>query len=682
MKKPWQIWLLYGLCLLIVTPAMAWLSFKTMELDRIREDDRLQTELARREAELQERISSALWRMDGWLTPLVAQEAARPYYLYDSFYRVTAPASGQSAGKTKSPKQQSRQTTQFEQPSPLLFQPNEFVILHFEIGPDNQIRSPQRPQGSQQDQAITCGLTLAEVQFNDSKLNEVQSFCSYSNLIAQCPTLKLPNAHRSAVVTVDSASQSAVQTDDNALQAGQADSTQLAQTMYLDPKIAEIEKQLNQLSIGELADAQIKSQKPKQKIEVQRSRNLDRGNQEFVQRRKSAENYTRNQWLANNPLEPQGDPSSVDWAATVFVREGIMRPLWIGNKLVLARRVEAGEQEVVQCCWLDWEKIQIALQNEVSDLLPNVQFEAVRDAEDIRLGQALATLPVQLAVDITELTSALTLSDAGPKPLSSPSGLRMSLLIAWGGLAFAAVAGALLLHGVIRLSERRGAFVSAVTHELRTPLTTFCMYAEMLAENMVPSAEKRQQYAQTLKVEAERLSHLVENVLQFARLERGRSGDRHEPVSIDQLLDRFGDRLAARAAQSGMTFETEVEASSGDQVFHTDPAAIEQILFNLVDNACKYATSAKQKRIDFSGKITGNSLRLAVRDYGPGVNSDDRRRMFQPFRKSDQDAANTAQGVGLGLALCRRMAKSLGGTLSLADCSPGAEFVLEIPLKS
>ena len=84
---------------------------------------------------------------------------------------------------------------------------------------------------------------------------------------------------------------------------------------------------------------------------------------------------------------------------------------------------------------------------------------------------------------------------------------------------------------MVALSERRGAFVSAVTHELRTPLTTFRMYAEMLAEGMVPSPEARQKYLETLRREADRLAHLVENVLQYARLERGRPGGRRENVT-------------------------------------------------------------------------------------------------------------------------------------------------------
>ena len=112
----------------------------------------------------------------------------------------------------------------------------------------------------------------------------------------------------------------------------------------------------------------------------------------------------------------------------------------------------------------------------------------------------------------------------------------------------------------------------------------------------------------------------------------------------------------------------------------TKPSTIEQILFNLVDNACKYARPATKDQIEISVQPRDRWLRFGVRDYGPGVAPKYKKRMFQPFCKSDQDAANTAPGVGLGLALCCRMAASLGGRLYHEDCGDGARFVLEIPV--
>jgi signal transduction histidine kinase len=243
-----------------------------------------------------------------------------------------------------------------------------------------------------------------------------------------------------------------------------------------------------------------------------------------------------------------------------------------------------------------------------------------------------------------------------------------------------AVAAALMLHGVVTLSERRGAFVSAVTHELRTPLTTFRMYAEMLSAGMVPDAAKRQQYLETLRVEADRLAHLVENVLQYARLERGRPGQRREDVSLSGLLDRCRTRLIERAVQAEMQLVIELPENDCEATVATDATAVEQILFNLVDNACKYATEAADKRIHLVLACQPRCMQITVRDHGPGISVAGQRKLFQPFSKSVHEAANTAPGVGLGLALSRRLAAELGGRLELqSPADGGAAFVLTLP---
>src|SRR5208337_3642808 len=119
------------------------------------------------------------------------------------------------------------------------------------------------------------------------------------------------------------------------------------------------------------------------------------------------------------------------------------------------------------------------------------------------------------------------------------------LPVAWACVLLAAGAVAALLANVMRLGQRRADFVSAVTHELRTPLTTFHMYTEMLSEGMVTDPQQQRDYLTTLRLEASRLSHLVENVLAFARLERRRVNGL-EPATVASLL-ACRERLADRA---------------------------------------------------------------------------------------------------------------------------------------
>jgi signal transduction histidine kinase len=234
--------------------------------------------------------------------------------------------------------------------------------------------------------------------------------------------------------------------------------------------------------------------------------------------------------------------------------------------------------------------------------------------------------------------------------------------------------------GVLVLSERRAAFVSAVTHELRTPLTTFRMYAEMLSTGIVSEEGQRQQYTETLRVEADRLSHLVENVLQYAQLERGRPGNRREPIGVGKMVSRVETRLIDRGKQASMNVVIEMDGEASDLEVRTDPAAVEQILFNLVDNATKYAVSALDKRIHIRVVEEKYGVAIRVRDHGPGITAQSRGRLFQPFSKSVEDAASSAPGVGLGLALCRRLARQLGASLELEDDNgDGASFCLYLP---
>jgi signal transduction histidine kinase len=259
------------------------------------------------------------------------------------------------------------------------------------------------------------------------------------------------------------------------------------------------------------------------------------------------------------------------------------------------------------------------------------------------------------------------------------SPVRLALLVAWSCLALAALAVVLVLHGILALSERRATFVSAVTHELRTPLTTFRLYTEMLDEGMVPDAGVQREYVRTLRTESDRLGHLVENVLAFARLERGRASGVPETISIAALEGHLFSRLAPRARQAGM--ELIGESPSVEGRVQVDLSVVEQIVSNLVDNAVKHGSRTLDRRMHLGAAVGGKSLMISVRDHGPGVHGKMTSRLFRAFSKSSDEAAHSVPGVGLGLALSRRLARALGGDLRLVDNGDhGATFALTIPL--
>ena len=236
--------------------------------------------------------------------------------------------------------------------------------------------------------------------------------------------------------------------------------------------------------------------------------------------------------------------------------------------------------------------------------------------------------------------------------------------------------------GVVALSERRATFVSSVTHELRTPLTTFRMYADMLARGMVTEPGRRQEYLETLRRESERLTHLVENVLSYARLERGRGPQLCEAFTVGNLVERLQPHLAERAVQENMELSVDMADDALPQKLTTDVGVVEQIFSNLVDNAAKYAAEATDRRIHLEAKRVPDGVQFTVRDHGPGFDKSRQARVARPFSKSAEEASVTAPGVGLGLALCRRLAKQLGGRLEIATHSDGATLQLVLPTNS
>ena len=344
---------------------------------------------------------------------------------------------------------------------------------------------------------------------------------------------------------------------------------------------------------------------------------------------------------------------------------GVFAPVWLEEELFLVREVKGSAGTWQQGVWLQREVLEKSLLESIEDWLPNAQLEAVAVIERLS-SSALVSLPWKLLPG-----EHFVPTDLGWTPL------RVSLLVGWIAVVLSLLAVAGLMRGVMSLSERRADFVSSVTHELRTPLTTFRLYSGMMAEGMVTGEEKKVEYIETMRDEAERLHHLVENVLAYSRLERGGQGVRKEVVSLGSLLERCEERLRERVAQEDARLFIEVTDPSFQM--ETDMNAIEQILFNLVDNACKYGMANDgddEVRVQVAVKEKKATIRVC--DRGAGIRFSERRRLFRPFHKSAKEAASTKPGVGLGLSLCRRLARALGGDLRIERSKVGACFLLEM----
>ncbi|MBL8909324.1 MAG: HAMP domain-containing histidine kinase [Archangium sp.] len=344
-------------------------------------------------------------------------------------------------------------------------------------------------------------------------------------------------------------------------------------------------------------------------------------------------------------------------------REQPLAPIWVDDALFLVRRDRLADGFHTRGVWLDWPILRQQLLREVGDLLPEAELVAARNpSADAVL---LASMPVELRPG-----RPAKLVDGSRTPV------RHVLMAAWLAWALVAVALVSLVHGARSLAARRESFVSAVTHELRTPLTTFKLYAEMLEGGMV-APDQQGGYLARLRQEADRLGYLVENVLAWAQIERGRRRKPLEEVLCGDLLEQIVPRLTQRAELGA--FSLDVGSVPALRV-RADRFSVEQVLFNLVDNACKYAAHATTRRIALTCEVqTSGHLALTVADEGPGVAADVESKLFEPMQKSAVEAANGAHGIGLGLALSRQLARSMGGELSSRpDARRGAAFVLTL----
>ncbi len=679
--RPWLTWLAFGLCIAVILAAMGWHSQTVLQLDRADAS-------AIRQAAIEERIRLALWRMDSALTPLVAQESTWPYFAYAPF----------------SPTQRAYtnllnpvQPGEILMASPLLDLSSPQVLVHFQIAPDGSMSSPQVPTGQMRQIAEGQYTTAEKIELYSRRLAELQPILKRVNLLAMLEPAE-PDPVRIAVLPA------ATQPSPNQMAAAQPAANQMAlaqqsevqSVMGLSNQVPDQDLRQRSNRLGQeiirqqyalpqpLAQGQRQAPGQSPQSDNQRQNRAQQPSPSGKQPRSSG----KTSWISPdqqdlmnaNDAQARGYNYDVNGQVVITntgnslvfrggVKEGSARSLWIGDTLVLARRARVNGHEYIQGCRLDWPGIHSWLLGEVRDLLPEASLEPANIERDQTDTRRLAALPIRLVPG----------SIPSP-PAEAMSPVRMTLLVAWSCVLLAAAAVIILLVGTMSLSERRAAFVSAVTHEMRTPLTTFRMYTEMLTGGMVPTEEKRRRYLDTLRIEAERLSHLVENVLAYARLEKNRAISAAQDVTLAELIARVEKRLAERAAQAGMKLEVSTPQDVRSSTVHVDPSAVEQILFNLVDNACKYAVSTNDRRIRLETLPDGGKATVRVRDYGPGIAQREARKLFRPFCKSSKDAANSSPGVGLGLALSRRLARHMGGDLQLdQSVDHGACFVLTLP---
>jgi len=227
---------------------------------------------------------------------------------------------------------------------------------------------------------------------------------------------------------------------------------------------------------------------------------------------------------------------------------------------------------------------------------------------------------------------------------------------------------------VARLKSR---FVSTVSHEFRSPLTGIRQLAEMLSRGRVVDEEKRQAYYQMIVRESSRLSRLVENVLDCARIEESREEYRLEPLEAGALLRRAVHEFQEKTADTDVSVIAEIPEEL--PFVRGDREALSCAVHNLLDNAVKY--SPDSDTVWLEARSTDGKLAVQVRDRGVGIREVDQEHVFEKFFRGTGEESAQVKGVGLGLSLVQHIVAAHGGSIALAsELGVGSVFTIELPV--
>jgi two-component system phosphate regulon sensor histidine kinase PhoR len=252
---------------------------------------------------------------------------------------------------------------------------------------------------------------------------------------------------------------------------------------------------------------------------------------------------------------------------------------------------------------------------------------------------------------------------------------------AFGVLVAVIVAGVVITVRLTRreseMAQLKADFVANVSHDLKTPLSVIRMFGETLEMGRVPDEARRQEYYRIITHESERLSHLIDNVLDFSRFEGGRRRYDLAPTAVEPLIRETLDAFAYPLEQGGFKLEVAVEADLPEVPMDAD--AISQALANLIDNAIKYSDADRVVAVD--ARRDGEGIALSVADRGVGIAPAEHTRIFEKFYRVGRSETQGRRGSGVGLALVRHVAGAHHGRVSVQSApGQGSRFTLWLPL--
>jgi signal transduction histidine kinase len=271
--------------------------------------------------------------------------------------------------------------------------------------------------------------------------------------------------------------------------------------------------------------------------------------------------------------------------------------------------------------------------------------------------------------------AALLAETIPSSPARSP--LDMALVLLGAVMLFGLLAIYQSARTVVDMSERRSAFVSSVTHELKTPLTNIRMYIEMLEQGIAVTPEREQEYLHILGAESARLSRLINNVLELAKLEKKQRRFQYREGRLQDVFDEVRAIMAPKLSQEGFGLDVR---NPDMPSFAYDREVLIQILINLTENAVKFGKTSPQRHITISVEAQKEWVHIAVSDTGPGIPRHALKKVFDDFYRAENALTHAAGGTGIGLALVKKFVSAMGGRVQAANNDgPGCTITLQLP---
>jgi signal transduction histidine kinase len=319
----------------------------------------------------------------------------------------------------------------------------------------------------------------------------------------------------------------------------------------------------------------------------------------------------------------------------------------------------------------DWLNASLKLPTNSSDVRWSLLLPGTRPGSGVSVTRSLAEAQLPGRLEFSSLP-----------PAWGAAYRRRSLWLAGVALMLMLVlASAYAVHrGIsqeLRVARLQSDFVAAVSHEFRSPLTTLRTITELLAQDRIADESRRRQSYLFLDRETNRLHHLVEDLLDFGRMESGRKQYRIEAYDAFQLVRAAVADFNEEAAASG--FHVETNLGSGPATIQADEEALRRAVRNLLENAIKYSPQCRTVWVD--GAVSDHQVSISVRDQGMGIDPREQREIFQKFVRGNAAKKAGIKGTGIGLSMVQQIIEALGGEIRLQSrVGAGSTFTIVLPL--